>query len=71
MCIFLNVYAQTVIILSHYQGLFHRKDHITNYITFYKQHVTYHLLRNGARASKSPSMNGNDRRRSEEILSLK
>lgn len=40
-------------------------------ITFYKQHVTYHLLRNGARASKSPSMNGNDRRRSEEILSLK
>lgn len=48
---------------------------ISHFITFYnvlfKQHVTYHLLRNGARASKSPSMNGNDRRRSEEILSLK
>lgn len=67
MCIFVNVHAQTVIMWSHYQGLLHRKDHIT----FYKQHVTYHLLQNGARASKSPSMNGNDRRRSEEILSLK
>lgn len=33
--------------------------------------ITYHLLRNEARVSKSPSMNGTDRRRSEGILSLK
>lgn len=33
--------------------------------------TTYHLLRNEARVSKSPSMNGTDRRRSEGILSLK
>lgn len=33
--------------------------------------ITYHLLRNEARVSRSPSMNGTDRRRSEGILSLK